>query len=325
MFFITALLVQIFTDTYLQAASITFSCARIMHWGALIPAFAMINAAESVRQASISSEVGLNSPRQANIALTDLSVNSITVEAGLSHDGSLNMEQDAQQLNIEQFEQLLLRQAGDKSPCSTWLDTVSTEIGSLLEHLQTRSRTADQGLGNQYQPVLAAIATICAELQNEAHFQTLASLGCIEGTNASLHSARREMSLSQALYRCGLAGEDVASQLQFIKTMLGPISDGVASDCLATITVPFDMLGRHVKPNTPSSIGPNTDLTKCVSMIRSAVQNGHLMAFIHTADFLGKCEWLPATESVTVKQAATEWHQLELSQRLRRLLLKCMG
>ena len=408
MFFITALLVQIFSDTYSQAASTTFSSARIMHWGAIIPAFAMLKH----QSAGIASEVKLNlaserdnpnselnssDPKaillevQSRLALIELQLaqnnsgevmsaendpelaamrdlapvspedlddpkiaamvrgitsmlqrgvfshgatKSFDPLTGLNKAAKPSIEADvltpSVDLNIGQFEQLLLLQAGD-SACSHWLDTVSTQVGSVLEDLRKKLKKADREnreaqkeLRKQYQPVFAALATLCGELQNEKHYQMLASLECINGTDVALHKARRNMSLAHALVRCGLADEDLASQLQFIKSELGPISDGVAFDTLVTTTVPFDIVGQHDNTHA-SSIESAYDLEKCKSVISAAIRYGHVSTFMHTAEFLGHCEWLPATESITVKEAAIEWHQLEMLQRLRQIAAEVHG
>ena len=194
----------------------------------------------------------------------------------------------------------------------------------MLEHLRKKLKKADQEQRKQYQPVFAAIASLCGLLQNEHHYHTLASLECINGTDVALHSARRNMSLSRALVCCGLASEDVVSQLQFIKSELGPISDAVAFDTLVTTTVPFDIAGQHANTNT-SSIESTYDLDKCKSVISAAIQISQVSTFMHTAEFLGRYEWLPATESITVKQAAIEWHQVEMLQRLRRFAAEVHG
>jgi len=245
MFFITALLVQIFSDTYSQAASITFSSARIMHWGAIIPAFAMLKH----QSVGIASEVKLNlaserdnpnselnssDPKamllevQSRLALIELQlaqnnsgevmsaendpelaamrelapvspedlddpkiasmvrgITSMLQRGVFSHGATKSLDPStgsnkaakpsveaddltpSVNLNIGQFEQLLLLQAGD-SACSHWLDTVSTQVGSVLEDLRKKLKKADREnreaqkeLRKQYQPVFAALATLC--------------------------------------------------------------------------------------------------------------------------------------------------------------------
>ena len=326
MFFITALLIQIFTQTYSQAASTTFTLTRIHHWSALVPVFAMLESTESIKQQMIASEIE-----------SDLSAQHETVvmqeqPAHLDHElSNIQCKEEPTvkanfQLNMQLFEQMLLRQSSKPSPgteftarqreqwhySSTWLQAETAQLGNLLEHLQTKLQlpeSRDGKLGKHYRRVFGAIATLCCELKNETHYHTLASMECLKGMDLSLHSACRNISLSAALIRCGLADRSIASQLRFIKSVVGPMSDATAYQSLVSISVPFDVCGRDQR-----------------AVLNAAVQNGHVSTYMHMTDLLGCCEWLPvATGSITVKRAATEWHQLEMQQRLDRIVAEVHG
>ena len=326
MFFITALIIQIFTQTYSQAASTTFTLARIHHWSALVPVFAMLESTESIKQQMIASEIE-----------SDLSAQHETVvmqeqPAHLDHElSNIQCKEEPAvkanfQLNMQLFEQMLLRQSSKPSPgteftarqreqwhySSTWLQAETAQLGNLLEHLQTKLQlpeSRDGKLGKHYQRVFGAIATLCCELKNETHYHTLASMECLKGMGLSLHSACRNISLSAALIRCGLADRSIASQLRFIKSVVGPMSDATAYQSLVSISVPFDVCGRDQR-----------------AVLNAAVQNGHISTYTNVTDLLGCCEWLPvATGSITVKRAATEWHQLEMQQRLDRIVAEVHG
>ena len=330
MFFITALLIQIFTQTYSQAASTTFTLARIHHWSALVPVFAMLESTESIKQQMIASEIESDlSAQHETVVMQEqpAHLDQCKEEPAVKADFPLDSEPKFNfQLNMQQIEQMLLRQSGKPSPgteftarqreqwhySSTWLQAETAQLGNLLEHLQTKLQLPelrDDKLGKHYRRVFGAIATLCCELKNETHYNTLASMECLKGMNLSLHSACRNISLSAALIRCGLADRSIASQLRFIKSVVGPMSDATAYQSLVSISVPFDVCGRDQR-----------------AVVNAAVKNGHISAYMHMTDLLGCCEWLPvATGSITVKRAATEWHQLEMQQRLDRIVAEVHG
>ena len=114
------------------------------------------------------------------------------------------------QLNMQQIEQMLLRQTSKPSPdteftarqreqwhySSTWLHAETAQLGNLLEHLQTKFQLPESKagkLGKHYQQVFGAIAMLCCELKNETLCHTLASIECLKGMDLSLHSACRKI------------------------------------------------------------------------------------------------------------------------------------
>ena len=220
LWFITAMLITIFAETYTNVAEGRMTSTRVKQWGSLTPIFYLNKSIEC-----------MDNPEAIR---------------------------DKEYLTPICFEQIMLQQTHCPDGQASWLNDVHNLLEDTL--CKTESQLSDGVVEHgkdHFESELHALGTVCAELQDEPQFQRMHNQGYLPASqlselgswadrhSGSCHNDRINMNLSKALVAFDICNCNHNLQLQYIKSVLGQISDKDAALALSMTACPLGMTKKN--------------------------------------------------------------------------------
>jgi hypothetical protein len=276
LWFITAILITIFAQAYTNVAEGRMTSTRMQQWGSLTPIFYLNKSIEC-----------------------------------MDNPGTTR---DEEYLTPTAFEQIMLQHTHCPDGPASWLnglhdlleDTLSKAEVLLTDGLPEHAK-------ENFESELHALATVCAELQDEPQFQRmhihgyfpesqLSPLGSwADRDAASCHHDRINMGLSRALVELGLSSGETSEQLEYVKSILGPMSDKDAALTLSMTACPLGVTKKNAS-----------------TIIPVLLEIGHMADYGQIPEPGATPQWLHTVDDIE-HATATKWHQIEMQAMVKTL------
>lgn len=146
LWFITAILITIFAEAYTNVAEGRMTSTRVHQWGSLTPIFYLNKSIECMQDP--------------------------------------NATRNEEYLTPNAFEQMMLQHTYCPDGQESWLNSVHDLLDDTISKIE-KQLTDEQFAQELLEPELHAIATVCAELQEEKQFQRLHNKGYIPESQLS--------------------------------------------------------------------------------------------------------------------------------------------